>query len=203
MICDDQASRRLCLRRYGYERPEWAGRHRLRLRHADEREAYSPRLRLQCDTPPRGDFPVGSSAFSFRDPSMGMNDHHAGAVPGHLNRALQYQGRTQQGKGIHHQHGGRQGTQPIAHRSGRLGRDIGTQGGDEQPVRVHAIWRARHQGDAILACDDSEFRHIGRFITLIRSILYPRVFPITVIRKTSPGFNSSRRVNISALTKPL
>ncbi|ALE08828.1 Hypothetical protein RY67_774 [Bifidobacterium longum subsp. infantis] len=52
MICDDQASRRLCLRRYGYERPEWAGRHRLRLRHADEREAYSPRLRLQCDTPP-------------------------------------------------------------------------------------------------------------------------------------------------------
>ena len=51
----------------------------------------------------------------------------------------------------------------MAHRSGRLGRDIGTQGGDEQPVRVHAIWRARHQGDAILACDDSEFRHIGRF----------------------------------------
>lgn len=94
---------------------------------------------------------------------MGMNDHHAGAVPGHLNRALQYQGRAQQGKGIHHQHGGGQGTQPIAHRSGRLGRDIGTQGGDEQPVRVHAIWRARHQGDAILACDDSEFRHIGRF----------------------------------------
>ena len=63
-------------------------------------------------------------------------------------------------------HGDRGGRMRVARRllQGRdVARNRGPHAGDQQPVRIHAIRRAGHQRDAILARHDFELRGVVRF----------------------------------------